>query len=225
MIASAVIFDMDGLLIDSEPFWAEAEKTVFSALGVELSEALCRQTASMTTREVTAFWYRRFPWTGRSLEAVENDVIDCVDALIRQHGAPLPGVPEVVDHFHSRNCRVGLSTNAPHRLIATVLDTLDIAPFFHETSSSEHVERGKPDPAVYLSTLQKLGVAPAQCLAFEDSVSGMRAARAAGLRTVVVPPAHDFDNPEYALADGKWRSLLEFSQQSLHAEESGSCSW
>ncbi|MBL3827233.1 hexitol phosphatase HxpB [Marinobacter sp. MW3] len=202
---------MDGLLIDSEPFWAEAERRVFSSVGVELSESLCRKTASMTTREVTEFWYRRFPWQQRSIENVENDVIDCVNELIRKDGQPMPGARQIVDYCYRRSRRVGLSTNSPYRLINTVLEKLDIAQYFHGVSSSEHVERGKPDPGVYLATLRKLEVHPEQCIAFEDSVSGVQAAKAAGIRTIAVPPAYDFDNPDYSLADKKWRSLRDFS--------------
>jgi len=211
----AVIFDMDGLLIDSEPFWTKAERVVFSSVGVELSDSLCRKTASMTTREVTEFWYRHFPWEHRSIEDVENDVIDCVDELIRKHGQPMPGAWKIVDYFHGRSCRVGLATNSPHRLINTVLEKLDIAQYFHGISSSEQVQRGKPDPAVYLSTLQKLEVHPENCIAFEDSPSGVLAAKTAGIKTIAVPPAHDFDNPDYFVADGRWRSLLEFSEENL----------
>ena len=212
MTAKAVIFDMDGLLIDSEPLWAQAEKMVFSSVGVQLSDSLCRITASMTTREVTQFWYQRFPWQHKSIEDVENEVIDCVEALIKKHGQPMPGAQQIVDSFYRNNCRVGLSTNSPYRLIRTVLEKLNITEYFHETSSSEHVERGKPDPAVYLSTMQKLKVDPKDCIAFEDSVSGLIAAKAAGIHTIAVPPVHDFDNPDYSLADRKWRSLLEFSK-------------
>lgn len=162
MSTVAVIFDMDGLLIDSEPFWAKAERKVFSSMGVELSDSLCRETATMTTRDVTEFWYQRFPWKRKSIEDVENDVIDCVDELIRKHGVPMPGAKQIIDSFCSRNYKVGLSTNSPYRLINTVLEKLDITQCFDGISSSEHMEHGKPHPAVYLSTLQKLGVKAAQ---------------------------------------------------------------
>ncbi|MGE4262475.1 hexitol phosphatase HxpB [Shewanella sp.] len=215
MSTVAAIFDMDGLLIDSEPFWAKAERKVFSSMGVELSDSLCRETATMTTRDVTKFWYQRFPWKRKSIEDVENDVIDCVDELIRKHGVPMPGAKQIIDSFCSRNYKVGLSTNSPYRLINTVLEKLDIAQCFDGISSSEHMEHGKPDPAVYLSTLQKLGVTAKHCIAFEDSVSGMKAAKTAGIKTIVVPPTYDFDNPDYSLADKKWRSLCEFMKETL----------
>tara|TARA_R110002072_G_scaffold16570_1_gene64469 strand:- start:484 stop:1137 length:654 start_codon:yes stop_codon:yes gene_type:complete len=211
----AVIFDMDGLLIDSEPFWRQAEWTVFSSVGVELSESLCAKTVSMTTREVTEFWYGLFPWQHKTLETVENEVIDCVDELIRTDGRPMPGVRELLQDLHERQYRIGLSTNSPFRLIASVMDRLEIGQYFHSISSSEHVENGKPDPAVYLSTLQKMQVDANSCIAFEDSVSGVLAAKAAGIKAVVVPPAYDFDDSKYEVADIKLRSLLDFDLDHL----------
>lgn len=212
---NAVIFDMDGLLINSEPFWKQAERTVFSSVGVELSDALCSKTAAMTTREVTEFWYGLFPWKHKTLEAVENDVVDCVDELIKKDGQPMPGVRGLLEYFHEQQYRIGLSTNSPFRLIASVMEKLDIGHYFHSISSSEHVESGKPDPAVYLSTLTKLQVDASKCIAFEDSVSGVLAAKSAGIKAVVVPPRHDFDNPKYDVADIKLRSLSEFNLNCL----------
>ena len=90
---------------------------------------------------------------------------------------------------------------------------LEIAEYFHAVSSSEHVERGKPDPAVYIATLQKLKVHPTRCIAFEDSVSGILAAKSARIKSVVVPPSHDFANPKYSVADLKLNSLHDFSRE------------
>lgn len=215
MTSNAVIFDMDGLLIDSESFWKQAEKTVFSSAGVENSDALCAETAAMTTREVTEFWYGLFPWKHKTLEVVENDVVDCVDELTKKHGEPMPGDRELLSYFHERQYRIGLSTNSPFRLIGSVMEKLDIGQYFHGISSSEHVENGKPDPAVYLSARNKLQVDVNKCIAFENSVSGVLAAKSEGIKAVVVPPAHDFDNLKYKVADLKLRSLLEFDLNCL----------
>ncbi|MFT2097031.1 hexitol phosphatase HxpB [Marinomonas sp. 2405UD66-6] len=205
----AVIFDMDGTLIDSEPMWKEAERFVFSSLGVDVTDELSFQTASMTTREVTEFWYNLFPWTGRSLEQVENDVVDRVATLITTEGMAMEGVKTALDFCQSKALKIGLATNAPARLIPVILEKLDIAHYFHAVSSSEYEIQGKPDPAVYLSTVKKLNVEPSACIAIEDSVSGVMAAINANLKTVVVPPVAEYSDEKYDIADIKLKQLSE----------------
>lgn len=207
----AVIFDMDGVLIDSEPMWKEAEKKVFSSLGVDITEALSAKTASMTTQEVTQFWYELYPWQGKTLAQVENEVVDYVAHLILEKGTSIKGVKEALHFFKDKKVKVGLSTNAPSRLIPIVLNTLGIADYFQAISSSEFEEKGKPDPAVYLSTAQKLNVDPLTCVVFEDSFSGICAARNANMRVVAVPSSKEFMDNKFALAHMKIRSLEEFS--------------
>ncbi len=211
----AVIFDMDGLLIDSEPMWKKAEKLVFSSVGVDVRDDLAVLTAPMTTKEVTHFWYNLNPWASKSMGAVENEVIDCVESFIREKGEPMPGVAEVLDLFHKEGFKIGLSTNSPSRLIPAVLDKLGISDYFGAVTSADQVGQGKPRPNVYLSTAMKLEVRPSACIAFEDSVSGIMAARAAGLKTVVVPEAAEFDLQDYEIADLKLRSLSEFNRTHL----------
>tara|TARA_R110002050_G_scaffold9680_14_gene34224 strand:- start:2539 stop:3264 length:726 start_codon:yes stop_codon:yes gene_type:complete len=213
----AVIFDMDGTLINSEPMWKEAEKQVFSSVGVEVTKALSSKTASMTTREVTQFWYDLFPWSGKSLEQVESEVVDHVAKLISIKGTPMEGVKDVLDFFHEKKFKIGLSTNAPSRLIPIVLEKLDIAHYFHAISSSEDEINGKPDPAVYLSTAKKLKVEPSKCIAFEDSISGVISAIKANMITIVVPPALEFSDKKYEMSYIKLRRLSEFSD--LHLDK------
>ena len=211
----AAIFDMDGTLINSEPMWQEAEREVFSSVGVDVSEELSAMTASMTTRAVTEFWYSHYPWSGKSLEQVEAEVVDRVAALIAEQGRPLEGVREILDFFRQRDFRIGLATNAPYQLIPVVLDRLGITEYFHAVSSSEHEAEGKPDPAVYLATLDKLGVTAAECLAFEDSLSGIMAATRARIRTVALPPAAQSADDRYGLSHLRLPHLGAFTHRHL----------
>lgn len=206
----AAIFDMDGTLIDSEPMWKEAEKQVFSSVGVEVSEALSVNTASMTTSEVTAFWYRHYPWADKTLAQVESEVVDRVAGLITEKGEPMEGVKEILDFLKKKDLKIGLATNAPARLMPVVLRKLGIFDDFDAMCSSEHEKQGKPHPAVYLSTAGKLQVDPSKCIAFEDSVSGIVAASRADIRTVAIPPASAFANENFEISTIKLRRLSDF---------------
>ena len=180
----AVIFDMDGVLIDSEPLWKKAEAEVFGSLGVTLTEELTNQTASMTTKEVTEFWFARTPWSGTSLEEAEQAVIHRVEALITTEGKPIDGIIEVLEFFRQEDLKIGLATNSPAYLIPAILNQVDVTKFFDITTSAEDEVQGKPHPAVYLSAAKKLEVQPTECLVIEDSVSGLKAAHSASMKTV-----------------------------------------
>lgn len=185
----AAIFDMDGLLIDSEPYWKASEREVFGSVGIEITDDMAAITAPMTPRQVTEHWYGVRPWLGRSLEDVENAVIARVAEHVRARATALPGVREALAICEAQGWRVALASNSPAMLCDLVLEVLGIAPSFHAVLSVDHVEHGKPDPAIYLLAASRLGVEPADCLVFEDSPTGVRAARAAGMCVVGIPSA------------------------------------
>lgn len=207
----AVIFDMDGTLIDSEPMWKAAERQVFSSVGVKVSDKLSAKTASMTTREVTEFWYSHYPWTGKSLQEVENEVINHVASLISEKGEPMEGVEKILRFFQKKKFKIGLSTNAPYRLIPIVLGKLGISQYFHGIHSSERETQGKPHPAVYLTTAKKLGIEPSRCIAFENSLSGIISASKAGMKAIAVLSSSDFEYDKYKIAHMKLSRLSEFT--------------
>lgn len=211
----AVIFDMDGILINSEPLWKKAEKEVFGSVGVKITEELSRVTASMTTTEVTQYWYKHSPWKGKSLEQVENEVIDLVGSLIIEEGESTEGVVETLEFLRKRHLKIGLSTNSPYRLIPIVLNKVGIADFFDAVSSAEHEQQGKPNPAVFLSTSKKLGISPTKCIVFEDSLSGIIAAKKANMKTVAILSEEEFNNPGFDLSDIKLNKLSDFNDSHL----------
>ncbi|WCE31889.1 hexitol phosphatase HxpB [Vibrio sp. SCSIO 43137] len=210
----AAIFDMDGLLIDSEPLWKEAEREVFSSVGVDVKEELAEQTATMTTRDVTQFWFERNPWSGKSLDEVEAAVVGRVECLIKEKGRELEGVTKTLFFLKEKGFKIGLSTNSPYQLIPVILEKLGIIDYFDAISSADDVEKGKPAPDVYLSTIHKLGVDALNCIAFEDSYSGMLAATRANVKTVVIPQPDKFHHkfPESHL---KLQKLSDFSEAHL----------
>lgn len=211
----AVIFDMDGLLIDSEPFWRTAEKEVFGNLGIQVRDDLAVQTSRMTTREVTEYWYNYKPWKQRDLHEVEQEVIDRVGELIDHKGTMMPGVIELIQYFKKLGCKIGLATNSPYCLVPKVLKKLEIEEYFDSTISADFVEKAKPYPDIYLKTALELNVRAAKCIVFEDSKSGISAALAAGMRVVAVPESGKFYDQGFDIADIKIRKLNDFCDKHM----------
>jgi mannitol-1-/sugar-/sorbitol-6-/2-deoxyglucose-6-phosphatase len=203
----AVIFDMDGVIIDSEPFWKNAEFEVFSSLGVVLDKEFTDLTQTMTTIEVTKFWYEKFPWESKSLEEVEDMVISRVMELIEQGRAERNGIEFFIKQLKSNGFKIGLATNSPYKIIPVVLEKAGIADYFDSIFSAEFVEFGKPDSAIYLMTSKELGIDPENCIVIEDSYSGMLAAKKAGMKVVAFINGNQDIN--ISLADYKMESFLE----------------
>ncbi|HAQ64557.1 MAG TPA: hexitol phosphatase HxpB [Bacteroidales bacterium] len=181
----AVIFDMDGVLIDSEYLWKKAEEEIFSSLGVVMNSELCGLTKTMTTDEVTKFWYNRNPWQGKTFKEVEQMVISRVIDLIASEDCEIRGIKTFIEKLKTTGLKVGLATNSPYQIIDTVLMKTQTATLFDSVSSAEMEERGKPAPDIYLTASKKLGVEPCSCVVIEDSYSGMTAAKRAGMKVIV----------------------------------------
>ena len=207
----AAIFDMDGLLLDSEPLWKEAEITVFNSVGVPLTKELCQETVGVRIDGVVRYWYKKFPWQKESLKSVEARILDEVSRLILEDGRLMPGVSETIEALRTANYTLAVASSSPMQLIRAALERFEVIDFFSVLHSAEFEEKGKPDPAVYLSTISRLGSDPRDCIALEDSVPGVRAAKSAGARVIAVPDPADISNPGFAAADVVLSSLTDFS--------------
>jgi sugar-phosphatase len=205
----AVIFDMDGVIIDSETIWKRAEREVFTSVGVKLSDELCKITESMTTSEVTKFWFERQPWKDKSLDDVEDEVVERVACLIKQEGAPIDGVELLIKKLKANGYKIGLATNSPLRLIQIVLEKLELTDYFDAVASAEHELEGKPNPLVYQSVAKKLKLKPETCIVVEDSYAGLCAAKDAGMRTILIGKENNL-KLEYKIADFKINSYTQF---------------
>ncbi len=208
-----VIFDMDGLLVDSEPLWVEAMQEVFASVGVEISPELAMETTGLRTVEVIDHWYGFFKWSGKSKEQVAKEIIDSIEERVRTNGVLMEGAGFILDYFQQKNIKIGLASSSPLQFIHFVLQHFQLESYFQAVSSAEYEPYGKPHPAVYLSCASQLNSNPLHCLAFEDSINGMIAAKAARMRVIVVPEEHNRTNPRYALADIQVPSLLHFSEE------------
>jgi sugar-phosphatase len=199
----AALFDMDGLLIDSEPYWKRAEREAFAEVGIEITEAMAMISASMSPAEVAAHWFRHKPWEGRAQADLVEAVVSRVAAHVSSHGTARAGVREALSHCATMGWKAALVSNSPLALCRHTTRTLGIADAFCAMFSAEQVERGKPEPDVYLHAARNLGVEPARCLVFEDSVGGVQAAVRAGMTVVAVPSAgqmfHDVSHPPHCV--------------------------
>ena len=180
----AVIFDMDGVIIDSEKLWVQADNEIFSSLGVVITNELLEMTKTMTTSEVTKFWYDIFPWQDVELNEVENMVVSRVIELIETEECYINGVKPFIEQLKTYNYKIGLATNSPSKIIPVVLNKLDMTHLFDAVCSADFVKKAKPDPEIYYETAKKLNVAPNDCIVIEDSYSGMLAAKNAGMTVV-----------------------------------------
>ncbi len=217
----AAIFDMDGLLIDSEPLWRRAEQTVFEGVGLELTDEDCETTTGMRIDAVVRHWYHLHPWplepAGAALDAVAARIVREVERLVKAEGEPLPGVHAALAGFASAGWRLGLASSSPPELIDAVLERLDLDGCFETLRSAAELRHGKPDPEVYLVAAADLGVAPARCVALEDSASGVLAAQRAGMRVVAVPEREPAEDSAVRHADLLLESLEQLDPERLDA--------
>ncbi len=213
----AVIFDMDGLLLDSEPFWKEAEIKVFNETGVPLTSEMCDTTVGIRVEEVTEHWHKIYGWDinkeGNSIIEVSKRVIDEVIKLINEKAVPFDGVGYIINFFKSKSIKMAIASSSSMQIINAVSEKFSIKDKFDVIHSAEFEEYGKPNPAVYLSTAKQLGELPEHCLAFEDSYNGLLSSKNAGMKTVVIPEKRFYNDSGFNTADLKLNNLSEFSEK------------
>ncbi|SFE72866.1 sugar-phosphatase [Spirosoma endophyticum] len=213
---------MDGLLVDSEPHWRAMERVVFDTVGLSLTDDQCKQTTGLPILEVVRYWFARAPWTeqaaaGRTHEDLADAITDGVHERIATMAEPMPGALETLDFFASRGIPTAIASASPMSLIEVVVTRLgirDALTLWHSATLEAH---NKPAPDVYLGTARKLHVSPANCLAFEDSGSGLKSAYDAGMRVVAVPAAFEYDDAKFSIATIKLPSLTAFSIDTFDA--------
>ncbi|AZI87901.1 hexitol phosphatase HxpB [Kosakonia sp. CCTCC M2018092] len=212
----AAIFDMDGLLINSEPLWDRAELEVISSLGVDISRrGELPDTLGLRIDMVVDLWYAQQPWSGPSRQQVTAQIIERAIALVEAERPLLPGVREALALCKANGLRVGLASASPLHMLEKVLAMFDLRDSFDALASAESLPYSKPHPQVYLDCAAKLGVDPLACVALEDSVNGMIASKAARMRSIVVPDEEHRADPRYVLANVKLESLQQLTAAHL----------
>ncbi|SCL24803.1 haloacid dehalogenase superfamily, subfamily IA, variant 3 with third motif having DD or ED [Micromonospora nigra] len=185
MTVDAVVFDLDGVIVDSEPVWEEVRRAYVAANGGTWQDDTQRRLMGMSTGE----WARYLSGELGVDRTAEQVAAEVVEEMARRYAARVPlidGADDVVRRLAAR-WPLGLASSSPTRLIAAALAATGLTDTFRTTLSTEETAHGKPAPDVYLAVADRLGVAPARCVAVEDSSNGVRSAAAAGMVVVAVP--------------------------------------
>jgi mannitol-1-/sugar-/sorbitol-6-/2-deoxyglucose-6-phosphatase len=208
----AIIFDMDGVLADTEPLWRKAMISGFNSAGVDFTDEHCKQTTGMRFDEVVSFWHKTHGFTSKSKEELHDDIISDLCEMIMAGNVEMKGVHTALEHCRQLGLKTGLATSSNQKIIKTVLKKISREDFFHSVESAEGLPFGKPHPQVFLNCAQSLAIKPENCLVIEDSINGIIAAKAAHMRVVAVPDPFHFDDPRYSIADHKFESLERFEE-------------
>ena len=212
----AAIFDMDGLLIDSEPLWDQAELDVFATLNVDLSRrSELPDTLGLRIDQVVRMWYETLPWSGPSQQEVTERIISRAINLVEEQKPLLPGVEEALQLCQAQGLKIGLASASPLHMLEKVLTLFNLRDYFTVLVSAEALPFSKPHPQVYLDAAARLGVDPLNCVTLEDSFNGMIATKAARMRSIVVPALEYRDDPRWALAEVKLDSLSQLTARQL----------
>lgn len=205
----AVIFDMDGVLIDSEPLWQRVEYEVLSALGVPVTIETIQQTTGLRIDQCVDYWYHKAPWADYDNAKVSKAIVDRVAEEILKTGEAMQGVQQAIEYCQTKGLKIGLATSSFYTIIEAVLSKLGLSDKFMAVQSAEGLTYGKPHPEVYLNCAAALGVDPRYCLAIEDSFNGLIAARAANMQTVAIPAPEQRGQAKWVVAHHQADSLLD----------------
>jgi len=212
-----VIFDMDGLLIDSEPLWEEAGKETLKKFNVSLSAEQYHISTGLRSSEWIDHWFHHFNISMEHAAEAEAIIVQTAIEKIRLKAAPMPGARHIVEFFRKRNFKIGVASSSPLELINIVTRKLEIDNMVNAKASAERLPNGKPHPQVFLDCAALLQSSPANCICFEDSFNGMIAAKAARMKCIVVPARNHQQEARWAAADLKLSSLLNFNDLLLAA--------
>jgi len=185
-MTKAIIFDMDGVIIDSEPLWKKAIIQIMNNYGYNFDIEMCNRTKGMRVDEVTLFWKEELnaPFDSK---IVAEEIVEEVIRLISLDGKEMDGLEDLLKRAKSENIRIALASSSSLTIIETVLTRLNISSYFEVVQSAEKEQYGKPHPAVFITAANNLGVSPNNCIVIEDSLNGVIAGKAAKMKVVAIP--------------------------------------
>ena len=206
-----VLWDMDGVLVDTGEFHIRSWQDVLDDYGIAFDRMKFQQALGMNNAGTIELLLGHKP-DARLVEEIATRKEECFRQLMQGQVTPLPGVLDWLQRWHDQHIPMAVASSASSENIDFIIDALHIRSFFHSLVSGANIP-GKPDPAVFLSAAQHLGLPPTSCIVIEDSIAGVEAARRAGMKCIAVTTT----NPAHALtaADLVVSSLLELNQENL----------
>ncbi len=210
----AVIFDMDGVIIDSEPLWKKAEIEVFGNHGYSFNEEMCERTKGMRVDEVTVYWKEQLN-ASFDPNQVKNEIVETIIALILKEGKAMKGLNELLICLKEQNYKLAVASSSPMVIINAVLNSLNIRDFFQVIHSAQYEDYGKPHPQVFITAAQHLNIKPHECIVIEDSFYGIIAAIAAKMKVIALPFKTEPNLDKFIIADYIVNSHVEIRENEL----------
>lgn len=211
----AIIFDLDGTIIDSEPLWLEAGLEVLNEEGFLLTRNDMDSTEGLNTRDTVEMFYPRIRNTNRTVEEISQIIDDRALKKILERGSLQPGVKEMIHFLKECDLTLAIASSTMVRLIKVILHRFDLNGCFDVICSAEAESYGKPHPGIYLTTAKQLRVNPKKCVAIEDSLIGMIAAKAARMKLIAYLHEGKSCDTKYDFADLKLESFHNFGSADL----------
>lgn len=208
-----VIFDMDGIIVDSEPLWEKSEIRLINQKGVKYNNSYREKIVGLNQVDSIKLLKKTFRLKS-SIESIFEERIQILLDLYKNELSLVPGITNLLEESLSHNLKIGLASGSPMKVIDFVLKKFDIRNYFSTVVSSDCVERGKPSPDIYLKTAKLLETDPKDCIAIEDSINGVKSVKNAGIFCIAVPHP-DLDINKYEKADLLFEKLSDINIASI----------
>ena len=210
---NAVIFDMDGVMIDSEPLWEKTERILLARRDIDYSPDYRDKIVGLNQRDSGRLLVDTFD-LDETVEDIINERISILTSIYEKELELIPALVPLLEQLAREGYRLAVASSSPLRVVTFVLDMFSLHNHFLTVVSGDSVGNGKPHPDIYLHTAEMLGVAPAECVAIEDSINGLRSAKGAGMHCIAIPDKR-LTADQFESADVILDSLRELTLETI----------